>query len=497
MRKINFRPILFVLVSFCFALVFARQIFIASVFHIIFVCMVLGALFAICIKYKCLKRFVLIFCSFVFGVGYYFLGFTVFSGIDYISNVLVEARVANISSTATYTYLTLDNVKINGEGKGFNISCNILGGSVEQGNIIVFEAKLNKVNLFEDDQFKSHYYKNNTPYKTSVNYENLIIKDGFLKLNEKISQKFKKFVENNYSKDIAGIVSSVIIGDKYLLDDQINDDFSLSGVGHLLAISGLHISFIISMISFVLEKLKLKRLPTFIIVLVLLAFYCYICNFSPSVTRASLMSLTYMLAKVLCRKYDRLNSISFCALLILLFKPLYIFDAGFLLSFGSVFCIFMLSSIIKDALTKLKLKRNFASTLAVTFATQLGLIPIMCLFYDSMNLLSFVTNLICVPLFEIAFILTFVLTIVCMILPFLSFILKFVELIYFLIITVASFVASLKFAVIPLTKCKNMFVVGCYGTMFLFSRFVNINKTSRLCFGIGLFGFSILLSVLI
>ena len=210
----------------------------------------------------------------------------------------------------------------------------------------------------------------------------------------------------------------------------------------------------------------------------LLIFYCYICNFAPSVTRACLMSIIFMLSQLVYRRYDRLNCLSLCAWIILFAKPLYIFDAGFLLSFTSVFCIFALTRPLYKQLRKLKLKK-LASPLALILSVQLGLIPVMSLYYQSINIFSILANLVCVPLFEVVFILTFILIPICMLLPFLAFVLKFIEFLYFIITAIAGFVASLSWANISLTKSKDIFCVGFYTSVFVCSRYVNIERKTK------------------
>lgn len=478
MRKINFRIIFFCAVSFMLALAFARNVFDLSIPYIVFLTLAISLLLYICIKYKCLKRFVLLFCVFVFGIGYYFLGFYTFSGIDYPQSVLIEARVESITNYTNFSTCILDDVKINGNHKPFKITATISNDEIKQSNIVVFESKITKVKLFDDDGFNSFYYKNDTPYKTTIN-DIVSIKNGYKKLNEKIHDAFNNFVDSNFDSSIGGIIKSVIIGDKSTLNKDIKNSFSSSGIAHLLAISGLHISIIILCINFILNKFKLKEKYNFIILFILLTFYCYICNFSPSVVRASLMSLMFIFSNAVGRKYDKLTSLALCAILILLFKPLYIFDAGFLLSFGCVFCIFVISPSICSLLEKTKLNKNVCSNLSVVLSVQLGLIPLSAMFYSSINLLSLLCNIICVPLFEFAFILTFIISFVCIILPFMTFLLKVVELLYWLISNISILFSNATFAFLTLLKTNSIFVVGFYSACFYLSNFVNEKELNK------------------
>ncbi len=495
MRKINFRVIFFGVASFILALVFARHIFALSVFHIIFALLSLACVLVLCIKFKCIKRFVIIICFFVFGVGYYALGYYTFMGEDYKDSVVITARVQQIIEHSTYTTCVLDDVQVNGKDKPFCITASIdTYQDFSMGNIITFEGKLTKVDLFKDNKFNSYYYKNGTNYKTTIS-DILTVKDGYLHVNEKVSNFFGDFVDKNFDPKIGGIVKSVVFGDKSTLDDDVKNSFSSSGIAHLLAISGLHISIIISMINFILKKFKLKQIYNFIILLVVLSLYCYLCNFAPSVVRASLMSLVFLFASLSGRKYDRLNSLAICAFLILLFKPLYIFDAGFLLSFGCVFCIFVLSSLVRDFLKFLKIGYKLCDSLAIILGVQIGLIPLVSLFYTKMNVLSIICNLICVPLFEIAFILTFIFSIICLILPFTTFILKGVEFLYWAICGFASIFTDATFAYITMPKTQVIYVTGFYSSCFVASKFVQMQKIQKLYAIFGIIFVSVLCSI--
>lgn len=495
MRKLNFRVLFYSLMAFCFAMIFARHIFSLSVFHIIFVAGVVGTVLYVCIKYKCIKRFVLLLLIFVIGLGYYSLGFYSFASKDYSAKVLLQGRVSSITTYTGYSSIILDDIKINSVDKTFNVQTTTsVSVDFKQGDILVLETNLTKVDLFDQNGFNSYFYKNNIQYKTSLNSGDYIINSGYTKLDENFVNSFNYFVNQHFSEDIAAIISSVIVGDKSTLDSQIKQSFSMSGLGHLLAISGLHIGFIVSIINIILEKAKVNKKVGFVIMFILLFFYCYICGFSPSVSRACLMSIIFMLARLIYYKYDRLNCLSFCAWIILFIKPLYIFDAGFLLSFVSVFCIFTLTDVFNKLFSKIKYKK-LSNTLAVIFSVQVGLIPIMSLFYNNFNLFSYLTNFICVPLFEIIFILTFIFIPLCMLFPFLIFTLKFVELLYFVLTTIAGFMASISWANISLIKSKEVFCVGFYSGVFICSKYISIKPKQKLITTTAILMFSVLCSL--
>ncbi len=403
-----------------------------------------------------------------------------FMGKDYISQVFVSARVCSVYEGTGYKILTLDDVEINGNNKNFNVSLSVSGDfEIQIGNIVLFEGKLNKVELFTKSGYKSYYYKNNTPYKSSTKSENIVIKEGYLKLDEKIRQYFTNFLNKYLPKNMSGLITTVMFGDKTTLNPEIDDAYMDSGMAHLLAVSGMHIVLIVAFISYFLDKLHLKKWVNFLILFVILVFFTYLCDWTPSIVRALIMSLIFSLSMVVGRKYDKLNSIGLCAIIILMFKPLYVFDAGFLLSFACVFCIFTLTKPLEKQIRKLKLGYKFSSSLALVVSVQIGLIPLLTVYNNNFNIFSLLINLICVPFFEFAFMLTFIFVPICILLPFLNFLLQILELMYAGVTIFANFVGSLAWANLPLYKFNDILVVSSYIVIFLCSKFINLKAKNK------------------
>ena len=131
----------------------------------------------------------------------------------------------------------------------------------------------------------------------------------------------------------APLAYAVLFGDRTQVSDDILTSYNNAGILHLLAVSGLHVGFIAGLIYALLSKLKLKRLFSFIITACLLLFYNYLCNFTPSVVRATIMICVGLFANVLGKKSDTLTTIGIAGILTLLIKPLWAFDIGFQLSY--------------------------------------------------------------------------------------------------------------------------------------------------------------------
>ena len=258
MRKVNFRPLFFGVIAFCVAMILSRYIFEMNVSKIVFVSICLLSVIILCLYYKCYGRLIVLIVAFTLGFSYYYIAFTAFSAKEYSQNVEICARVESVTQYSSYSSFVLDDVKVNGTKQNFKIAATS-SNYYEMGSIITFKSTLKNVELFDGDEFNSYYYKNSTQYKTTISGE-VELKDGYLKLNEKILKYFDGVLKDNFSKETTGLIKTIFVGDKSSLDSEIKDTFSNIGIAHLLAISGLHISIIVAMLCFLLDKLKTKRI---------------------------------------------------------------------------------------------------------------------------------------------------------------------------------------------------------------------------------------------
>jgi len=143
-------------------------------------------------------------------------------------------------------------------------------------------------------------------------------------------------------KDESGLAKALLLGERDSLNEKMAADFRDAGIAHVLAVSGLHVSLLMAGVFLFLRVFRLSPRVVFSLIAALLIFYCRLLDFSPSVVRASILTLLYLLGRVLRKRVDPLTSLSCAFLLILLFRPLDLFSAGFQLSFLAVLGILTL-----------------------------------------------------------------------------------------------------------------------------------------------------------
>lgn len=196
----------------------------------------------------------------------------------------------------------------------------------------------------------------------------------------------------------AQLIRGVLLGDKGG-DAALAEDFRRAGVSHVLAISGLHVGLIYAFARLLLDRLKVGgklRLP---LMAAVLCFYLFLTGFSASVIRATLMLLAVAFGETVGEEYDGLSALSLAGLLILITSPAQLFAAGFQLSFAAVLGI----TLFYGPACKLWQKHfrqpgSILSSLFLTACASVVTLPITFYHFQTFNPISFLANLIVVPL---------------------------------------------------------------------------------------------------
>jgi len=484
-KLIHFRPIFCIFISMLFGIVASRKLFMGDTIYIITVVLAFVVFGLCCIFYRKWIPFVLCLVFFFVGSGMFYAGEAVFKGKEYVGVQSVVGRVTDKSSDSEYyANVVLDECKINGESaKGINLSIYKNDDlKLKTGDIISFNGYVENVHLFTLGSFNLFYLRDNTPYKMEVNSSGVTVTDGYQKLDEKIRDSIRNVLTSNMDENSANLAFAMLTGDRDNLDSKIYEDFSGAGIFHILAVSGLHISILMAALSWLLKKMKVNKYANLSIIFCILIFYCYICGFTPSVIRASVMAMTFLIAGLAGKEYDQLSSWSVAGILLLIINPLSGLDLGFLMSFGSVLCIFLLYRPLKKALLKV-FPKYFADAFALSISASLGIVPFTIMMGKSFNLLSVFANIIVLPFFEIVYIVLLAFVILSII-PYVGVILKVPELGLKGIEGAASFFAStsLKFYVQRMDIFLSaIFFVGLY----TLSYFLMVSrKVKCLCFAV-------------
>lgn len=206
-----------------------------------------------------------------------------------------------------------------------------------------------------------------------------------------------------YRSDIItqGYLSAVLLGVRTHLSSQLRDEYSRSGVSHVLALSGMHLGIIYGLFS--LFMLRKRSVFGQLLLLSMIWFYVLMVGFPISALRAAIMLSVCTLIHLMGRQGLTLNTLSFSALVMVLVHPYCVFDIGFQLSYLSVCFITMFFQPIFSLITpwyigRIRICSWLLGIVAVSVAAQLGTFPLVLYYFGSFSFVFLLSNIIVVPL---------------------------------------------------------------------------------------------------
>lgn len=197
--------------------------------------------------------------------------------------------------------------------------------------------------------------------------------------------------------ETGGFLSGMIFGEKLYIDSNSKTSLYRSGIGHILAISGLHVSIIAAVFLRLVSRFKLNKYVQFMAVNVLILFLIILTNYTVSAIRAALMFDVAYSARLFGEQNDSFNSLSAAVLIICLTDCYAVYNSGFILSisgtFGlAVFSPFMTKDMKNDtAFDKVKI------AFAVSLCTSLAIMPASMYYFDETSLIAPVANVLLIP----------------------------------------------------------------------------------------------------
>lgn len=225
----------------------------------------------------------------------------------------------------------------------------------------------------------------------------------------KLKYKLKSTLMKVLPMEQAGVMAAMLLGEKSELNLDLKKLYQDNGIAHILAISGLHITFLGTCIFKFLQRLRCPIYIACVCSMIFVFLYGILTGFEVATNRAVVMLLISFLGKILGRTYDGISA-CFLAMLFLLFQnPMTLFSTGFLLSFGAIFGVFFLAPLISKAVlwrNKPKgLRGSFYETIVVSVSIQLMTIPILLTSFYQIPIYSVVLNLFVLPLMSLLLIL--------------------------------------------------------------------------------------------
>lgn len=224
-------------------------------------------------------------------------------------------------------------------------------------------------------------------------------------ISNKIISNTKKILE----KDDSSILLGLILGSKTDIDEEVQENFRNASMSHILAVSGMHVAYIVLGLNTIFKNVIGKR-NTNILNIIILIIYMFITNFSPSITRAGIMGIIMLLSKIIYRKSDIYTSISISLFFILIYNPFLIQNLGLILSYSGVIGIITFNKAILKILKNIKVKNkmykyqirpkiqkyldNVKEIISISLSVQLIILPIILYNLNTINPYFLISNLI-------------------------------------------------------------------------------------------------------
>ena len=282
--------------------------------------------------------------------------------VDQVSELCsgtVYAIIEKEKTTAVYLKnVSFDSVAYDTEhSKSYQVDRILMynqdGGILQVGNRILVTGSLQKLSKGTNPgQFNEYIYYKGSGISYKLFAEDFQVKDstysylhfGLRKLKNKIKTVFTTYLP----EQDAGILNAMLLGDKTELAEDTKALYQKNGIAHILAISGLHISFIGLALYKLLKKIYIPNEMAVPVTLLVLFLYGTLTNFSVSTNRAVVMLAISLCGILLGRTYDFISAMCLSGTIILLQNPYQLLNCGFLLSFGAVFSIAVIFPVLKE-----------------------------------------------------------------------------------------------------------------------------------------------------
>lgn len=214
-------------------------------------------------------------------------------------------------------------------------------------------------------------------------------------------------IDHLLGEEYAPVAKALFIGYKDELDPQLKAEFSRSGLAHIMAVSGLHVGFIVAPFWLIIPYLwgsKTGKYMGLIFLTLLLISYAGLTGFSASVSRASLMAWLLTCGKLFHKMSNPVNIMAVAAIILLLIEPNQLFDIGFQLSFSAVFIILMIMPEAQKIIPpKIRYGKSggLVSIILVSIVVQAGLYPVLIYYFGEFSITGPVANAFVIPVLSI------------------------------------------------------------------------------------------------
>lgn len=265
---------------------------------------------------------------------------------------------------------------------------------IERGDKITVKTDLS---LMEDN---NHYFSQNVFFggkKTEVVSHQKCANPIQFAMG-KLQTAVRKTVDKNLSGRTADFVLAVIVGDSAGIDDETYANMQISGILHMIVVSGTHFTTVLAAMMFFVRRLFPKRKAKGFVSLFVILFIMLFCGFSMPVVRSGIAYLILTLGIFLDKDGDSLNALAATLVIILFICPYGFYSVSLLLTISATFGILVVSPIVIDVTKIRKFRKNellydFLNVIVATISANITTLPILMYTFDSVSIVSLLANL--------------------------------------------------------------------------------------------------------
>lgn len=217
-----------------------------------------------------------------------------------------------------------------------------------------------------------------------------------------LRRKITDLVDKTFPDDTVGFARALLLGDSSKLSYEEDTSFKTSGIRHVIAVSGLHISILFSLVYGIAHR---RRVSTALLGIPVLVLFAAIAGFTPSINRACIMQILMILALLFDKEYDPPTALAFSVLVMLVANPMAVTSVSFQLSVGCVAGILLFSGrVYRYVLNRLghptgrsrwaRTARWISGGTGVTFSAMSVTTPLLAVHFGTVSIVSVLANLV-------------------------------------------------------------------------------------------------------
>ncbi len=223
----------------------------------------------------------------------------------------------------------------------------------------------------------------------------------------------------------AAVLKGILVGDKSDFSDELYNKFSNAGLSHIVAVSGMHLSILFSVLSLLFIKARTHKNVAYLLTIPIIVLFVSAAQFTPSVCRSAIMMLSMIFAALTHQRHTPINALFFSILIITMVTPYALFSKSLILSFGATLGILVyfryLNLLLKGFIPAIEtpsakiaestkiaesinyFKKAFLSSISISIATFIGTVYFSALFFNKISWIQFFTNLWVIPVVTLTF----------------------------------------------------------------------------------------------